>query len=79
MLVILIYDQRIDFNLHRLMDRISYIKMGFFCTCYMASGLLVPNQGLNLCPLHLKWGFLTNGLPGKSPENDIICMTYIKI
>ena len=29
-------------------------------------GILVPDQGLNLCPLQWKCGVLTTGLPGKS-------------
>ena len=33
---------------------------------HVACGILIPNQGLNLCPLHWKHRVLTNGLPGKS-------------
>ena len=38
----------------------------FSWPCCMACGFLVPNNGSNPRPLHLKCGVLTTGLPGRS-------------
>ena len=42
-----------------------------FWLCYEACGILVPDQGWNLHPLHWKHGVLTTGPPGKSPSFNI--------
>ena len=42
-----------------------------FGLCYEACGILVPDQGWNLHPLHWKHGVLTTRPPGKSPSFNI--------
>ena len=42
-----------------------------FWLCYEACGILVPDQGWNLHPLHWTHGVLTTGPPGKSPRFNI--------
>lgn len=43
-------------------------NMLFFFFSALPCGILVPNQLLNLLPLHWKHGALTTGLPGKSTK-----------
>ena len=43
-----------------------FINFFFLATPCIACGILVPNQGLNLCSLQWKHGVLTIGLPWKS-------------
>ena len=41
-------------------------QTAFFWPCHAACGILVPDQGSNLRPLHWKLRVVTSGLPGKS-------------
>ena len=49
---------------------ISYFFLFFGHTTQLA-GSQFPNQELNPCPLHWKWGVLTTGPPGKSPSEIV--------
>ena len=40
--------------------------------CLIAGRILVPDKGLNLCPLQWKHGVLTTGPPGKSPKRSFL-------
>ena len=54
----------------------------WICFCFLffgyssqPVGILVPNQGLKLCPLYWKHVVLTLGLPGKFPSSWIFLMS----
>ena len=68
MLVILIYDQRIDFNLHRLMDRISYIKMGFFLHLLHGKWDVSSQPGTEPVPPAFEVGILNQWTARKVPR-----------
>lgn len=49
------------------------IEFFFFFTFFGSVGSYFPKLGLNLCPVNWNLvGILTNGLPGKSPEWNIL-------
>ena len=46
---------------------------------YLACGILVPDQGSNLCPLHWKHGVLITGPSGRTPQPGYLhgfCQSY---
>ena len=43
----------------------------FFFFCHMACGILVPDQGLNSCPLQWKCKLLATGSPGNSIYHNL--------
>ena len=49
-----------------LLSGLSDFLFFFFWLCYAAAGILVPQSGINLCPLHWEPGVLTTGWPGES-------------
>ena len=46
----------------------------FFWPPSTACGILIPDHGLNLCPLQWKCGVLTAGPPGKSPRHSVFSL-----
>ena len=44
----------------------------FFCHTILHAGAYFPNQESNLCPLQLKHGVLTTGVPGKSVHHTAL-------
>ena len=56
---------------------------GVFCLfvvfgcCREACGILVPQPGINPCPLHWEHRVLTTGQPGKSREQFLWFLKYL--
>ena len=60
----------------------EFVTMYYFCFMFWfldheACGILAPQPGLELVPPALEGGFLTTGLPGKSPAAHVFLIGNI--
>ena len=63
----------------RALGRLGLVVVAYGLGCSSACRILVPDQGLNPCPLHYKAGSLTTGPPGQSCILPLILMRKVSL